>query len=61
LNDELQELRDAGYMPTIVGPQPFSFEELLRNVDPAPHEETERVVAAIYADRRQAAKDSLAE
>ena len=42
MNDELQDLRNAGYKPVLVGPQPFSFEEILRNVDPAPDEETER-------------------
>ena len=36
MNDELQDLRNAGYKPVLVGPQPFSFEEILRNVDPAP-------------------------
>lgn len=56
MNDELQDLRIAGYKPVVVGPQPFSFEDLLRNVDPAPDEETERFVADIYADRRQAAE-----
>jgi len=61
MNDELQDLRNAGYRPVTVGPRPFSFEEILRNVDPAPDEETERFVAAIYADRRQSAEDSLAE
>ena len=55
MKDELQHLRDTGYKPIIVGPRPFSFEELLRNTDPAPDDETERFVAAIYADRRQAA------
>ena len=59
MKDELRELRDAGYKPIVVGPQPFSLDDLLRNVDPAPDEETERFVAAIYADRRQAAEDSL--
>ena len=58
MKDELRELRDAGYKPIVVGPQPFSLDDLLRNVDPAPDEETERFVAAIYADRRQAAEDS---
>ena len=57
MNDELQDLRDAGYRPVIVGPQPFSFEDIVRNVYPAPDDETERFVAAIYADRLQ----SLAE
>ena len=58
MNDELQELLDDGYKPVLVGPQPFSFEDLLRSVDPAPDEETERFLAAIYADRRQAAEKS---
>jgi hypothetical protein len=61
VNDDLQDLRDAGYKPIVVGPQPFSFDDLLRNVDPAPDEETERFVAAIYADRRQAAENSSPE
>jgi hypothetical protein len=61
VNDDLQDLRDAGYKPIVVGPQPFSFDDLLRNVDPAPDEETERFVAAIYADRRQAAESSSLE
>ena len=38
MSDELKDLRDAGYKPTIVGPQPFSFDEILRHVDPAPDE-----------------------
>ncbi len=61
MNDELQELRRAGYKPVVVGPQPFSFDEVLRNIDPVPDEETESFVAAIYADRRQAAENSLPE
>jgi hypothetical protein len=61
VDDELKDLRDAGYKPTLVGPQPFSFDEILRNVDPAPDEETERFVAAIYADRRQAAENASSE
>jgi len=28
MNDELQDLRNAGYKPIVVGPQPFSFEDL---------------------------------
>ena len=58
MNDEPQELRNARQKPILVGPQPFSFEEILRNVDPAPDEETERFVAAIYADRRQSTENS---
>ena len=61
MNDELRELRNSGYKPVLVGPQPFSFDEILRNIDPASDEETERFVAAIYADRRQAAEDSSSE
>jgi hypothetical protein len=33
----------------------------LRSVDPAPDEETERFVAAIYADRRQSDEHSSPE
>jgi hypothetical protein len=58
VNDELQDLRHAGYKPVLVGPKPFSLEEILRHVDPMSDEETERFVAAIYADRRQAAENS---
>ena len=61
MRDELEDLRNAGYKPVLVGPHPFSFEEILRNVDPAPDEETKRFVAAIYADRRQAARNSSPE
>jgi hypothetical protein len=57
MKDELQDLRNAGYRPKLIGPQPFSFDELLRNVDPAPDAETEAFVAAIYADRRQPAEN----
>ncbi len=53
MNDELQDLRNAGYKPVLVGPKPFSFDDILRYVDPAPDEETERFVEAIYADRRR--------
>jgi hypothetical protein len=58
MNDDLQDLRDAGYRPTVVGPQSFSFDDLLWNVDPTPDEEKERCVAVICADRRQAAENS---
>ena len=57
MSDQLRELRNAGYKPVLVGPRPFSFEEILRNVDPAPDEETDRFVMAIYADRRQATEN----
>ena len=53
MRDKLQDLWNSGYKPTVVGPQPFSLDDLLKTVDPAPDEETERFVAAIYADRRQ--------
>ena len=55
MNDELEQLRKNGYKPKLVGPQPSSLDEILRNIDPAPDEETERFVAAIYADRHRAA------
>jgi hypothetical protein len=58
VSDDLQELRRAGYRPVVVGPQPFSFDEILRNVDPASDEETERFVEKIYADRHQSVEHS---
>jgi len=61
MGDELQDPRNAGYRPVVVGPQPFSLEELLRSVDPAPDEETERFVETIYADRRRASENSSPE
>ncbi|MBM3725353.1 MAG: hypothetical protein FJW40_08015 [Acidobacteria bacterium] len=61
MNNELQELRNAGYKPVLIGPRPFSLDSILRNVDPAPDEETERFVEAIYADRRQGAEDTWPE
>jgi hypothetical protein len=61
VKDELRDLRDAGYKPVLVGPKPFSMEEILRHVDPLSDEETERFVAAIYADRREAVKNSSSE
>ena len=45
----------------LVGPHPFSFDAILRNVDPAPDEETERFVAEIYEDRRQSARNFSSE
>ena len=57
MNDDVQNLLKTGYQPA-VGPRPFSFDDLLRYVDPAPDEETERFVAAIYADRHQSTSES---
>jgi len=61
MNKEPQEFRTARHKPVLVGPQPFSFEEILRTVDSAPDEETERFVGAIYADRRQSTESSSSE
>jgi hypothetical protein len=61
MNDEVQDLLNAGYKPVLVGPQPFLSRISCRNVDPAPDEETERFVAAIYADRRHAAEHTCPE
>jgi len=55
MNDKIQVTRDAGDRPVVVHPGPPSMEDLLRSIDPAPDDETERFVAAIYADRREAA------
>jgi hypothetical protein len=55
MNDDTQALREAGNRPVVVHPgPPLSIEDLLRNIDPAPDDETELFVAAIYADRREA-------
>ena len=61
MNDEIQAMREAGYIPVVVHPGPISIENLLQSIDPAPDEETERLVAAIYEDRREAARNSSAE
>ena len=61
MSDELHELRKGGYRPLVVGPTPFLLEDILQNIDPAPDEETERFVEAIYRDRREAAADSTPE
>jgi len=55
MNDENQAVREAGSKPVVVHPGPPSIEDLLRHVDPAPDDETERFVATIYADRRESA------
>jgi len=55
MNDENQASPDTGRKPVVEHPGPLSIEDLLRHVDPAPDEETERFVAAIYRDRREAA------
>ena len=54
MNKQTQPVHDAGRKPVVVHPGPTSIEDLLRNVDPVPDEETERFVAAIYRDRRDA-------
>jgi hypothetical protein len=61
MNDEFQDLQNVAAKPAVVGPQPFSLENILEHVDPAPDEKTERFVAAIYADRKLATKNSLGE
>jgi hypothetical protein len=55
MNDENQTVGEAYSKPIVVHSGPLSIEDLLRHVDPAPDHETERFVAAIYADRREAA------
>lgn len=53
--DDNQALGEATRKPVVVHPGPLSIDDLLRHVDPAPDNETERYIAAIYADRREAA------
>ena len=53
MNEETQIIPEK---PVIAHPGPVSIDDLLRNIDPAPDDETERFVASIYADRRDAAQ-----
>jgi hypothetical protein len=59
MSDELHDCPGAEDKPVLVGPQPFSLEEILRHVYPAPDGQTECFVAAIYADRHSALDTSL--
>ena len=54
MNDENQAHREPGRGPLVVHPGPVSIDDILRYIDPAPDDETERFVADIYADRREA-------
>ena len=54
MSDKDQILETAS-KPVVVHPGPHSIEDILKYVDPAPVDETERFVAAIYADRRESA------
>jgi len=58
MNDKDQAPRELSRKPVVVHPGPPSIEDLLRHVDPAPDDETERFVAAIYAERSEAAANS---
>jgi hypothetical protein len=51
MSDQRQTVEDATPKPRVVHPGPRSIDDLLRYTDPAPDEETERFVDAIYADR----------
>jgi hypothetical protein len=53
---DIQTRETNGNTPVVVHPGPASIEDLLRHIDPAPDEETERFVATIYADRGESAK-----
>jgi hypothetical protein len=55
MSNDNQAFGEAAQRLAVAHPGPVSIEDLLRHVDPAPDEETERFVAAIYADRRTAA------
>ena len=61
MNEEIEAKQNAGNRPVVVHPGPPSIEDLLRSIDPAPDDETERFVAAIYADRREAVRNSRSE
>lgn len=55
MNTQNQILPEPIRTPVVVHPGPASIDDLLRCIDPAPDGETEKFVAAIYADRRDAA------
>ena len=55
MSDEVSNLLASGYAPALEGPKPFSLDDVLLAVDPAPDAETERFVAEIYRDRGRAA------
>jgi hypothetical protein len=54
MKDE-DQIRETSSRPVVVHPGPRSIEDILKYVDPAPEDETDRFVAAIYADRRESA------
>lgn len=56
--DETRKAQGPGDKPVVAHPGFVSIDDLLRHIDPAPDDETERFVAAIYADRRAAAGNS---
>ena len=59
---DMKEKRGStGTTKQAVSPSPHSIEEILKHIDPAPDEETERFVSAIYADRREPVEMSPAE
>jgi len=60
MQEDAQALGAAG-KPLVVHPGPSSINDLLRYIDPVPDEETERFVAAIYADRHEALDASSTE
>ncbi len=55
MNTQNRILPGSVRTPVVVHPGPASIDELLRYIDPASDRETESFVAAIYADRRDAA------
>ena len=55
MNTQKQVLLESVHTPVVVHPGPTSIDDLLRYIYPATDRETESFVAAIYADRRDAA------
>jgi hypothetical protein len=52
LSEEQPSVPEIGRRPVVVKAKSLSVDDILRFVDRAPDEETERFAAAIYADRR---------
>jgi hypothetical protein len=58
MNNEIDDAQDKFERSAVTHRGPVSMDELLRNIYPAPDDETERFVALIYADRRGASGQS---
>ncbi len=61
MNEANQTPQQRDCKPVVDRPKRHSIEEILRYVDPAPDEEIDRFLEAIYSDRRGAAATPLSD